>query len=35
MEQKEQKYRELAVKIQENMNSVFVGKEEVVEKLLI
>lgn len=31
----EQKYRELAVQIQENMNSVFVGKEEVVEKLLI
>ena len=35
MEKREQNYRELAVKIQENMNSVFVGKEEVVEKLLI
>ncbi len=35
MEQSEQKYRELASKIQENINSVFVGKESVVEKLVI
>lgn len=35
MEQKEQKYRELASKIRENINSVFVGKESIVEKLVI